>query len=150
MRRPSKPRVSRGAGWVRVAVPGADPLAFWGAAYQMMGRAHAAVGGSKAGPSVTLWPRSGGGAARLAEDFLALYEDQRLRWAVERANLDVRAEVLRRALALAERAGAGPAPQAASLSEEQKDEISRMLAQAEAAERDPLGIAVPWKERKAP
>jgi hypothetical protein len=132
-----------------VTVPGADPLAFWGAAYQITGRAHAVIGGEKGRPSVTLWPRPDGRAAGLVEDFLAVYADQRLRWAVERGNMDVRAEILRRALSFAERSGAGPAPQVPSLTGAQKAEIARMLAQAEAAERDPLGIAAPWEERKA-
>lgn len=87
--------------------------------------------------------------ASLAQEFLAVYDDQRWRWSLEKRNLDVRAEILRRALALVEGGGADKAGPAPGLSEEQKAEIARMLAEAEKAPRDPMGIAEPWDRRRS-
>lgn len=148
MRAPSKPKVRRAAGWVSVAVAAGDRLAFWGAAYQMNGAAHAIVGRRGRLMTVVLRPKRGRSTAGLAERFLAAYGDQRVRWAVERANLDLRAEVLRRSLVLAD-AGAGPGDaDAGTLAPEQASEIARLLAEAQSAPRDPLGIATPWDERR--
>jgi hypothetical protein len=146
MRPPSKPKVTRGEGWTTVAVAGADPLAFMGAAYQLSDAAHAIVGRAGRAATATLWPKKGTRTSGLARRFLAVYADQRSRWAVARANLDVRAEVLRRALLRIEAAGDNPGEPAPSLREEQKAEIARMLAESESAPRDPLGIARSWEE----
>jgi hypothetical protein len=146
MKAPSKPRITRGAGWIKVAVAGADLPAFMGAAYQVTDASHAIVGRAGRAATVTLWPKNGTRTAGLAARFLAVYGDQRSRWSVERANLDVRAEVLRRSLRLIEDEGAAPGEPAPSLSADQKAEIARMLAEAESAPRDPLGIARPWEE----
>ena len=148
MRAPSKPSVRRGAGWVAVAVAAGDRLAFWGAAYQLSGAAHAIVGRRGRLMTVALRPKKGLSTAGLAERFLAAYGDQRARWAVERANLDLRAEVLRRSLLLAD-AGAGPdGAEARTLAPEQASEIARLLVEARSAPRDPLGIATPWDKRR--
>jgi len=120
--------------------------AFLGAAYQLTDAAHAVVGRAGRAATATLWPKKRTSAARLAERFLAAYADQLSRWTVERANQDVRAEVLRRALARIDASGAAPGEPAPGLSVEQKDEIARMLAEAEAAGPDPLGIARSWEE----
>ena len=149
MRTLSAPKVTRGTGWTKVAVAGADLPAFMGAAYQLTDAAHAIVGRSGRAATVTLWPKKGTRTAVLAARFLSVYADQRSRWAVERANLDVRAEILRRALILIEAEGVSPGEPAPSLSAEQKSEIARMLAEAESAPRDPLGIARPWEEGRA-
>ena len=142
----SKPKVTRGAGWTKVAVAGADLPAFMGAAYQMTDAAHAIVGRAGRASTATLWPKRGTRTAGLAARFLSLYEDQRSRWSVDRGNLDVRAEVLRRALRLIEADGAAPGEPAPALGEDQKAEIARMLAEAESSPIDPLGIARPWEE----
>jgi hypothetical protein len=142
----SKPKTTRGAGWVEVAVPGADVLAFMGAAYQLLGEAHAIAGRRGRSATVRLRPIKGRRTAGLAARFLGAYADQRVRWGVARANLDVRAEVLRRALALAAEEGVPGGERGAGLTEEQAAEISRMLAEAELAPPDPLGVARPWDE----
>lgn len=145
MKRPPKPKGVAAPRSITVSIARADRLALWGAAYLMTETAHAIVGRKGGLAQVTLWPKSGS-AAGLKEAFYRLYRDQRSRWAVERGGRGVRAEIVRAALERAEQAGAAPAAQAPRLSREQAAEIARMLAEAEAAPRDPQDISRPWEE----
>jgi hypothetical protein len=143
MKRPSKLKAVRAAGSVLLSAAAADPLAWLGAAYAMSEDAYVLVDGD----AVVLWPKSKASAAALTRGFAAEYENQAARWATARANLGVRAEVLRRSLALlAARPQGGDAP--ATLDPAQAAEIKRLLAEAEndPNPRDPLGIATPWSE----
>lgn len=121
----------------------AESLAFWGAAYLLSDRAFVSLDRRGAAWTACLRPKSGG-VRGLRELFLAAYEDQRRRWAVERANLPVRAEVLRRALVLDETAGVLELREAAALSAERRAEIEKALAEGPVA--DPLGIRRAWEE----
>lgn len=121
----------------------ADPLAFFGAAYLLTDRAFVSLERRGAAWEARLRAKTGG-AAGLAELFRSAYEDQRARWAMERANLPVRAEILRRALALDEAAGLRAPETAALLSPERRAEIETALK--ERPVEDSQGIARTWEE----
>lgn len=126
-----------------------DELALLGAAYAMTDEAYALVTRKGKGGSVELWPRKKTAPKALIAAFKREYENQRLRWALTRDGLGLRAETLRRALALAQAAGGRPEAPTASLTPEQKAEIAALLAEAEndKGPRDPLGITRPWEDR---
>ena len=94
-----------------------------------------------------LSPRAGGGAG-LARAWRAEYADALARRSAARAALALDAAVLSRALALAEHVDARRREPPPELPAERKAEIAALLAEAEAAPKDPLGIATPWSERK--
>lgn len=144
MKRPSKLKVSRlPDGGARVSMKAADELAWLGAAYAMTAEAYVLVEDG----AVALWPKKRATPAALARAFAAEYESLAVRWAAARGGLGVRAEVLRRALALlAERpSGEEAAPR---LDDEQAERIRALLAEADAdpSPQDPLGIRTPWSE----
>ncbi len=122
---------------VKLGAAGSEPVL--GAAYMMMDRAYALVEPGAAGAlRVTLRPKGARGAAELAalktsfEDELAA---QRLRWAVARNNAPVREYVAENAIALAgefaARAQAAPEPAAEQLTDDQRAEIERLIAEVE-------------------
>lgn len=125
-----------------------DEHALLGAAYVMTEDAYVLVSRRGKGGAVELWPKGKAAPRALAAAFRREYENQRLRWALSRGGLGLRAETLRRALALAEEAGGRPQAPPASLTPEQKAEIAALLAEADAdtGPRDPLGIAQPWED----
>ena len=86
----------------------------------------------------------------MSEAFRREYANQLLRWSLTRGGLGLRAETLRRALALAAAAGGRTQAPQATLTPEQKAEIATLLAEADAdsGPRDPLGIAQPWEESR--
>jgi His-Xaa-Ser system protein HxsD len=116
---------------------GLEPLL--GAAYLMTDRAYARLDGdAKKSLRVTLTPKGDRGAKSLAAleaDFRAELESQRLRWAVARANRPVREYVAENALTLAEefekRSAAAPAPAGDQLTDAQRAEIARLIAEVE-------------------
>jgi len=126
-----------------------DELALLGAAYAMTGSAYALVTRKGRGGSVELWPKKKTEPKALAAAFRREYANQRLRWALTRDGLGLRAETLRRALILAEAAGGRPEAPTATLTPEQKAEIAALLAEADADKgpRDPLGITTAWEDR---
>ncbi len=130
-----------------VRLPSVDETAFLCAAHALTARAWVLAERSGRSGTVRLWPKKGAGKG-LAEEFRREYANQLLRWSLTRGGLGLRAEALRRALALAESAGGRAEAPAASLTPEQKAEIAALLAEAEAdpGPRDPLGIARPWSE----
>lgn len=129
-----------------LSVDKADVLALSGAAYVMTQDAYVVLGRKGKKALVTLWPKKGTRPKDLAAAFEREYANQLHRWALARQTQDVRSEVLRRALVLAEKAGSAPAQAAPELSPQAKEEIARLIAESEAAPRDPLGIARTWAE----
>lgn len=113
--------------------------AILGAAYLMMDRAYAVLGGDKRKSlTVTLRPKAGRGAAELKalkSAFEAELTAQKLRWAVARNNQSVREYVAENAISLAEefskRAVAPAEPAAEQLTTEQRSEIERLIAEVE-------------------
>lgn len=131
---------------VVVRVARAEPLAFLGAAYLLTDRAFVSVDRRGAVWEARLRPKAASGAG-LKEAFRAAYDGQKVRWAVERANLPVRAEVLRRALALDEAAGVPRGPgTAAALSPEDRARMDAALS--EGPVEDPRGIKRYWEDRR--
>lgn len=133
-----------------VRLSSVDEVALLGAAYLMTGSAYVLVTRKGRGGAVELWPKKNASAKALAAAFRREYGNQLLRWSLSRGGLGLRAETLRRALALAEAAGGRPQAPQASLTPEQKAEIAALLAEADAdtGPRDPLGIAEPWEARR--
>ena len=126
-----------------------DRLAWRGAAYAMTSDAYVALGRRDDVEAALLWPKRRISLARLGDAFERHYADQALRWAAARAGRSRRVEILRRALAFSDAGGAtrsASAPPAAALSAEQAAEIASLLAEAEAAPKDPLGIRATWEE----
>ena len=127
-----------------------DELAFLGAAHALTADAYVLVSRKGKSGAVELWPKAKISPKALAEAFKREYENQRLRWALTRDGLGLRAETLRRALDLAAAAGGRPQAPQAQLTPEQKAEIAALLAEAEAdaGPKDPLGITKPWEESR--
>ena len=133
---------------VRLAV--VDELALLGAAYALTGDAYVLIARKGKAGSVELWPKGKLLPSALSASFRREYENQKLRWALTRDGLGLRAETLRRALVLAEAAGGRTQAPQATLTPEQKAEIAALLAEAEAdtGPKDPLGITKPWEESR--
>lgn len=125
---------------VRIKVARPDRLALAAAAHALAPRASAVLHAD----GVTLYPRRAGDVRKL---FLAEYGSQKRAWKAERAALPLRAEALRRGLERLREAGA-PGAESGGLSAEQRAEIARMLAESEAAPKDPLKIARSWSETR--
>ena len=139
----------RGVAELRLLRP--DRFAWRGAAYALTGGAYVALGRRGETDTAQLRPKGGGALSRLADAFEREYSEQLRFWITARAGRAARAEILRRALALADSVGAGRGPvRASGLSQSQAREIADLLSEAEGAPRDPLGIAVPWEERRRP
>jgi hypothetical protein len=135
---------------VVVRLAAVDENALLGAAYVMTEDAYVLVSRKGKGGAVELWPRGAAAPKALAAAFRREYANQKLRWELARGGLGLRAETLRRALALAEAAGGRTEAPRTTLTPEQKAEIAAMLAEAEAdtGPKDPLGIAQPWEESR--
>ncbi|MDX6770846.1 MAG: hypothetical protein SF051_15030 [Elusimicrobiota bacterium] len=131
-----------------------------GAAYLMMDRAWVALEGDKVKTLiVALAPKPGVKAADLRADFEAELASQRLRWAVAKANRGVREFVAENAVALAQQKPAAPAAEAApeQLTDEQRSEIERLIAEVESeikdmnakkAVADPKGVSPSWEAQQ--
>ena len=144
-----KRRLDRRGGRVELRLKGPDLLAWRGAAYALTARAYVALGRSGGAEAAFLRPKRKLSLDRLADAFERHYADQARLWAAARAGRSRRVEILQRALAFADASGArraSAAPRAAALSAEQAAEIASLLAEAEAAPKDPLGIAATWEE----
>lgn len=135
---------------VVVTIPSVDENALLGAAYLLTDEAYVFVSRKGKSGSVELRPKKKRAVKALAAAFRREYENQKLRWTLSRGGLGLRAETMRRALALAEASGGRVQMTQAALSPEQKAEIAALLAEAEAdtGPRDPLGIAQPWEESR--
>ena len=119
--------------------------AFLDAAYRMIDRAWVRVDEKKGRLSVFLTPRRGRDA-NIAADFTktldACAAQQRGAGGARR----LRAAVLSRALELADRVDAHRREPPPSLSTERLTEIELLLAEAESAPKDPLGLRQTWDE----
>jgi hypothetical protein len=135
---------------VVVNIPSVDENALLGAAYLLSEEAWVIVSRKGKAGAVELWPKDKQTSKALAAAFRREYVNQKLRWALSRGGMGLRAETLRRALALAEAAGGRVQMTQATLTPEQKAEIAALLAEAEAdtGPRDPLGITQPWEESR--
>lgn len=133
-----------------VRLASVDESALLGAAYLMTQDAYVLVSRKGKGGSVELWPKKTITPKALASAFRREYANQLLRWSLTREGLGLRAEILRRALLLAEAAGGRTQAPQATLTPEQKAEIAALLAEADAdtGPKDPLGIAQPWEESR--
>lgn len=138
------------AGSAVVRLAAADENALLGAAYLMTREAYVLVSRKGKAGCVELWPKKKNSPSALAAAFRREYANQLLRWTLARGGLALRAETLRRALALAEAAGGRTQAPQAALTAEQKAEIAALLAEAAAdpGPRDPLGITVSWEESR--
>lgn len=134
---------------VRVPLPPGARLAAFGTAYALSTRAHAVLASEDGAPVLELWARDGADPEGLAEEALLVFANQRLRWQVAERGAAVKAELARRMLALARRAGRPAA--AATLPAEAAARLAAVLAETGEAERDPRGIKTVWSDlrRKA-
>jgi hypothetical protein len=137
-------RPARKAAVVR-APKGADREAFLDAAYRLIDRAWVRVDEKAGVLSAVLTPRAGA-AAGLADDFRAAYESAAALRRGARRSRPLRAAILSRSLELADHVDARRREAPPSLPPERLAEIAALLAEAEAAPRDPLGLRVPWEE----
>lgn len=148
---------------VPVGEDGLEPIL--GAAYMLMDRAYALLGGDgRKVIEVTLRPKEPadrGGLEDLARVFEEELEAQRLRWAVARANQPIREFIAEQAVLVAQ----GRAPQAEApapesgeqLTAEQREEIEKLISEVEAeikemngrkAPADPKKLAASWEEKR--
>lgn len=145
---PFSPMMRRrpGSSCLRLALPRSDPLAFLGAAYRMSAQAYVLVGLEGRRWILRAWPKRGQSLRALGASAAGLYADEVLRWRLLRlARRRRKALLLRRGASPAAGPAAGP-----GLAAERREEIARLLAEAEACPRDPLGIATPWEELRRP
>ena len=133
-----KPAVAR-------APKGGDRRAFLEAAYRLLDRAWVRVDEKNGVLTAHLTPR-GPGAGGLLSDFAAAYESAAALRRGARAARALRAATLSRALELAEHVDARRSQPPPSLPPERLAEIVALLAEAEAAPADPMGLRVPWEE----
>jgi hypothetical protein len=127
------------------APKGADRDAFLDAAYRLIDRAWVRVDERAGVLSAVLTPRAGP-AAGLAGEFRAAYASAAgLRRGARRAR-ELRAAILTRSLKLADHVDARRREPPPALPPERLAEIAALLAEADAAPRDPLGLRVPWEE----
>jgi hypothetical protein len=130
-----------------IKIAGAEATAFLLAAHALTEAAWVVVDKTGRSWSATLIQRPGAPVVDLAATFRAAYETERLRAAIERAGRPLRAERLRRLLALdGAVAAATPAP---ALSLERLAEIEALLAE-DAAQRSTgpgeHSVRTPWED----
>lgn len=131
-----------------------------GAAYLMMDRAWVSLEGDRSKALVvTLEPKPGFDAAAVKAAFEAELESQKLRWAVARNNRSVREYVAENAVSLAQQKPAAAQAEAApeQLTDAQRSEIERLIAEVESeikdmnakkAVADPKGVAPSWEAQQ--
>ena len=123
----------------------ADRRAFLEAAYRLTDRAWVRLDEKAGALSVFLTPRAGSGAA-LAAELKTAYESAAALGRAERGTRALQAAILGRALEMADHVDARRREAAPTLPPERLAEIAQLLAEAEAAPYDPLGLRVPWEE----
>ena len=124
---------------------GADREAFLDAAYRLVDRAWVRVDEKAGVLSAVLTPRAGGPSG-LVEDFRLAYRSAAALRRSARPARALRAAILSRALELADHVDARRREPPPSLPPERLAEIAALLAEAESAPPDPLGLRVPWEE----
>ena len=127
------------------APKGGDRRAFMEAAYRLIDRAWVRLDERGGKLSASLTPRTGGAGA-LAADFKSAYASASALRRGARGARALQAAILSRALELADHVDARRREPAPTLSPERLAEIEALLAEAEAAPYDPLGLRVPWEE----
>jgi hypothetical protein len=125
--------------------PRGDRRAFLEACARLTPRAWVRLDEKNGRMSAALTPRSAS-AAGLAAAWRAEYDEALARRRSARAGLALEAAVLSRALELAAHVDARRREPPPELASERKAEIAALLAEADAAPKDPLGIATPWSE----
>lgn len=139
--------------------------AILGAAYLLTDRAFVSLEGDREKRlRVTLSPKSGGDAKALkalGETFRLELQTQKVRWDIAKLNQPIREFVTEQAVLLANGRLPAPAPEAPAadqLSDEQRKEIERLIAEVEdeiktlnekKAPKDPKNIAATWEEKQA-
>lgn len=141
MTKPFRRKIGRDSATVWVAKP--DRMALLGAAYLSTESAYVALDKD----AVVLWPKKGRPAAS-ADLFEKEYLNQLSRWAVARKSLTARAGSVARMLAMGERLAENASTLMPELEPEKRSEIEKLLKEAEAEPRDPLGISRPWEETR--
>lgn len=137
--RPRKP--------VRAALPkGGDREAFLDAAYALIGSAFVRLDEKRGRPQAVLTPKPG--AKDLSKAFRAAYAAAVARRRSAKKERAAQAAALSRALALADTVDARRQEPAAALPPERLAEIAALLAEHEAARKDPGRLATPWEELK--
>jgi len=127
------------------AAKGADRRAFLEAAYRLMDRAWVRLDEKSGVLSAALTPRSGAGDG-LAGEFRRAFASAAALRRAERGMRALRAAILSRALEMADHVDARRREPPPALPPERLAEIAALLAEAEAAPYDPLGLRVPWEE----
>jgi hypothetical protein len=127
------------------APKGAPRDAFLDAACRLFDRAWVRLDERAGRLSAVLTPRAGSGAGLAADFAAALASETALRRAA-RARRELDAATLSRALEAADHVDARRRQAPPSLPPERLEEIARLLAEAESAPPDPLGLRVPWDE----
>jgi hypothetical protein len=115
------------------------------AAYRLIDRAWVRVDEKRGVLSAVLTPRAGA-APGLAADFQAAYASAAALRRAARGARELRAAILSRSLELADHVDARRREPPPALPPERLAEIAALLAEADAAPRDPLGLRVPWEE----
>jgi len=149
-----------------VAAEGLEPIL--GACYLLTDRAYAFLEGDRGRKiRVTLRPKSPAAGPKelklLGDEFVAEMQTQKVRWAIARNNLPIREFMTEQAVLLANgklpepaAAPAGAAP-AEELSDEQRQEIEKLIAEVEQEIKalndkkvpsDPKNIAASWEEKQ--
>lgn len=146
MKNPLKCKIDGRRALVEFRIRHPDELAWLGSAYLSTEEAYVALDRQGGEEVAILWPKRNIRLANIAAAFAREYDNQLHRWNLLRLNRAVRAETLRRALALADESGVLIGRAQPRLAAGQMEEIERLLAEAEEAPKDPLGIAKPWEE----
>lgn len=134
--------------------------AILGAAYLMTDRAWVALDGDKKRVTVTLTPKDGKTTpAALEAEFRVELETQKVRWEISKRNQPIREYVAEQAVRLANEPSPAPAaePAADQLSDDQKAEIAKLIAEVEDEIKavkakklgaDPKNIKASWEEKQ--
>jgi hypothetical protein len=127
------------------APKGADRGAFLDAGYRMIDRAWVRIDEKAGALSAALTPRTRA-AAGLAAEFRAAYDAAATLRRGARGSRELRAAIRSRSLEMADHVDARRRESPPALPPERLAEIAALLAEAEAAPGDPLGLRVPWEE----
>lgn len=127
------------------APKGSDRDAFLDAAYRLIDRAWVRIDEKEGVLSAVLTPRAGAPAGLAADFRAALASAAALRRGARGART-ARASILSRSLELADHVDARRREPPPALSPERLAEIAALLAEADGAPLDPLGLRVPWEE----
>lgn len=155
--------ISAGRAELKLDVKTEGLEAIFGAAYLMMDRAYVSLSGDRAKTlQVTLRPKDAALAPKaLAEGFLADLAAQKVRWAIAKNNQPIREHVAEQAVLLVNAPPpppeAAPEPAADQLTDDQRAEIERLIAEVETEIKtmnekktaaDPKNIKASWEEKQ--